>query len=125
MTDHPTNCVPDGVYHFHVDACWQAGHDTAVARHGDVRELRQLAAGGAGQPLTREDIDRADAEYARLELLKAAVGRPPDTGPSCVSDQTWARPVPVDAPGAGHPAIVLHLAYDDTGRALIHEAVLA
>lgn len=72
----PGNCgLPDGVYHFHVDRCWQAGHDTA---------------------LTVTD-----------------------------PEQSWARPVPADAPGAGEAAVVLHLTYDATGRALVHEALLA
>lgn len=84
MTDQsaipePRNCgLPDGAYHFHVERCWQAGHDAAVT----------------------------------------AMATPTDV-------QSWARPVPADTPGAGEAAVVLHLAFDGTGRALVHEAVLA
>lgn len=46
----------------------------------------------------------------------------PVVGPQ---SQLWTRPEKRPAPGVRRPEMRLHLVVDDTGRALVHEAVLA
>lgn len=81
-------------------------------------------------PLTEDDdslrfgVRRRLADWLWQQGWRRDV-RPEDVNYPRPDQQTWARPVPVNAPGAGQPAVVLHLVYDDTGRALVHEAVLA
>lgn len=59
--------------------------------------------------------------YAALEACARAWPAPVEE-----PEQSWRRPLPTyPAPGPRRPEVQLHLVYDDTGRALVHEAVLA
>jgi hypothetical protein len=72
-------------------------------------------------------VDRASLDEQIEEFFEEVLDDIVDAhhGAGAPPEQSWQRPLRTWPTPEPPPGVQLHLTYDDTGRALVHEAVLA